>query len=527
MTPEVNPQGIRVFLPQLSAIDTDVGTASITYTDRLDRPSNISETRIADEVSSCRCRGSLYSCHIPYPSIGKPADSPPCQQSLRKFLGDNVRWREKATACQPIAMSDEAIAETPQSSFRRKAWVEDDAVADEPQSSGGKCSPPCLFHCIPPDNSLDETCQCHRGRMTSSTGRLPIQFPAAGTNANKIATRDESLVSNLYSFSERHQCADGTREECCCGRFLQKDEPASPTAWATPVASTSAEAVTAPVYGSRYSKLAVSRAAMEAWEAAETWAWTIAEATSSTISGGEKFSPEARSVCDDAQVLASRVIESSEGHCVANVKDLAESGCCCSLTDRIPRSTFPTRDGLPHCSPARGDVIRAAKCFCVVDRVIPILSHQYSLGISHNAVNAAIKAPLAEETLEEGKHISMKTISFGRMGMVNAAAARVLGRLEHGEKAWRKNAQCAGFRAFQAHLLKIVQRRRKGAIAVKHCKRGYMAQGWRSMKAQIRRKSRSGGIFNAAAAAGEAAISTTDRFIRARRIRRVIAMFRR
>lgn len=292
----------------------------------------------------------------------------------------------------------------------------------------------------------------------------------------------------------------------------------------------------------------VSRAAVEAWTAAEAWAFTIASATSATVAttgaaidaiveGGASGRTETTAKGGTLELAEPRECffisgrDQNNNRCSCEVVD-------CRLVDRrllTPTVVSPTTEGCAD-NPA-------ATVYNDGTAPFPTTMASTESGV-HAAVDARSKLPRPRPppplyVHKNSQATGRKRTPFNSAGYsrsfleagwvaqfvpLRGAAAVVLQRIEHGEKVWRRHAMWTGMAMIRAHYLWVRELRAMENVAVNHHGRVCLGRGLRSMKARMEWVGRRRGAVSATAAAASA---MADTFYRARRFRRGMIMIRR
>ncbi|CAM9151673.1 unnamed protein product [Pylaiella littoralis] len=326
----------------------------------------------------------------------------------------------------------------------------------------------------------------------------------------------------------------------------------------------------------------LSRAAIEAWEAAETWASVLAAATGAVAAGRVRPGAEETmgGTAGDEKGggtvgLQPTAVVGLEHHhrrsqCDVNAEPLAERGCsiccCCSLSGDpvamigICQSAMGRRvssvlscgnssvpgEVCPSAVHRRDSVLRSSSKALMGNAVLQ------SVGCGRPAMNATRRSSASSTCLRykpptrpaardsgdatfaaraldgPGKGISSTVAADPTTArpafVVGEVAATVLARIHRGEELWSRRARRAGLAALRTSCTRAGLRKARGAMAAEFCKRTLRIRGLRALEARVkRRKDRA----EAAAAAAESASTTAHAFARAHRMRKVVAMLQR
>lgn len=290
----------------------------------------------------------------------------------------------------------------------------------------------------------------------------------------------------------------------------------------------------------------ISRAAVEAWEAAETWAWTMAAVTgkvahdgvgvhvsSRTQNGVNGERGRAAEVQRARKTARPRIVGGKAGRRQHHGYD-----CCCSrlsggcLNDGVCRSAIHKRDSILYTSSRNSVVGERVKC---CDRVDEVPLRLASLKPNDSAQAPEVpRAPWSEGSLEDCRVVRVFREDHDAMVAVGAAAAVVLLRIERGEQAWRKRSLRVAMIKFRDNRGRACRWREREAEAARVCDKVRVVRGLRGMEVWLRR-ARGGDEASVIAAAAAAAAAATvaaaaavaDSFVRKRRIRRLMSMLRR
>lgn len=495
----------------------------------MDPPGQLSGVHTAGSVSCCRYHGVRHLCSDSQLTAGQPDC---CTSQLEsksipadgRACGGGVAFRRSTTP------DCEIILETAGSSPRKGGLIERDVAADVPCSVGGgvvgdgdvSYSLRLPWHGAHFENVLDGPQLC-RSTMTSPIVRRRTIFPEADINAYVVGESDGGAAHSC-PLLRRNQRANRSRDHRAPA--CRDDVQATPTAPPTPVAATETAALK-PLDG--HSTDFVSRAAAEAWAAAETWAWTMAAATGAAATGGRQVSAKTKIVGVEIKAATLGATESGLRRDVSNAEGRYDKGCGCSVSSKsvaggICRSDVHKLDSVLYSSPIPQGGHGTLRHF--VDRAPSKLPQRNLTG---NSSKGILRTRRREDSFEADARAWQGTVVLDPLVPVGAAAAIVLGRIERGEQAWRRRAQRMGLVSFRAHRLWVGRRRKLHAMAMNHCEIVRMGQFLRSLKARIRRKDNPEKTAAAAlaAAAAAAAASTADKVFWARRMRRVIFTLRR
>lgn len=298
----------------------------------------------------------------------------------------------------------------------------------------------------------------------------------------------------------------------------------------------------------QYSGGGVSRAAVEAWEAAESWACTMAAATAAVSRGGiggvdviaqmqngakEETARQAEEVARRARETARPgIVRSKAGRRQHGDYDGGGGCCCCShlsgvaaLDGAVCRSAIHKRDSILYTSARKSVARESVECCEPVDEVPPRLPLLEPNDSAHAPLAVPKRAPWSEGSLEDYRTARVCRDNHDEMVAVSAAAAVVLVRIERGEEAWRRRSLRVAIEKLRDQRVRACRWTGVEAEAAKVCDKVRVARGLRGMEAWTRR-ARNGdeaGVLAAAAAAAAVA----DSFVRKRWMRRLMSMLRR
>ncbi|CAB1100101.1 unnamed protein product [Ectocarpus sp. CCAP 1310/34] len=305
----------------------------------------------------------------------------------------------------------------------------------------------------------------------------------------------------------------------------------------------------------------LSRAAIEAWEAAETWASAVAAATGAVAGGGNGASvqtPEGTFAGSTDKETARRGGRKStpmkpERRCSCRTVDEGrperrQSNArrrCCSLAG----SAAGVCQGAVHrwdsvLLPCGSSSTAAPRgfCPCAVHRRDSVLrggggcgggrqtnaAHSFGGG-GGDVYPAHASPPQRTTTWDESDRRkgrpSLDAVAACPPVVVGAAAAIVLGRIERGGRLWSERAWRAGLAALKAHRTRAGLRGARHATAVSHCDIVLKGRGLRGLGARVRRKRDRRKTPFAAAAAAAARVAET--YARAQQMQRVVTMLKR
>lgn len=325
-----------------------------------------------------------------------------------------------------------------------------------------------------------------------------------------------------------------------------------------------------------------SRAAVEAWDAAETWASALAAATGAVVAGRGQASVEEsmKGIIGNEKgggtmkLCPTTAVEPEHHHrrnpCVTNEKLPVGRGCsnCCrcpfsgnpSAMVGICQSAMHLRDSsILSCGNSSGPgeicqspVRRRDSAFCSKSKVLMGGDAIQSVGCDRPAMNttrrsSALACPRYKSTTQiaamndNDAVFTARTFDDPRRGktsstvvtdpttvrsvvVVGEAAAVVLARINRGEELWGRRARRAGLAALRTRRTRAGLRKARGAIATEHWKRTLRIRGLRILEARVKRQK---GRAAAAAADAESASVIADAFARAHRKHRLVAMLQR
>lgn len=261
---------------------------------------------------------------------------------------------------------------------------------------------------------------------------------------------------------------------------------------------------------------AISKAAAEAWAAANTWAWTVAAATSAVAAGeaseGEEIEgtggSEAREpLLDSPDIQQRRQFDS-----------LIEDGDCCSVANRaavddVHEDALHESDVFSKVQTFSWRPEEEQACRHLVSDDSPKLP---SLRASKSASLGTLRLMNGPE-LEDGGDAVNNRSSTG----VGGAAAVVLARIGNGERAWRMHRLRIGLENLSAHRLVLIQRRERDLDTSQHYARVQVWRGIQALRAWVTRKR--GVVEGNSGAVNTAA----DVLLRRRRVQKVVKMLSR
>lgn len=310
----------------------------------------------------------------------------------------------------------------------------------------------------------------------------------------------------------------------------------------------------------------LSRAAVEAWEAAETWASVVAAATGAVAAGGSLASAESAesSAREKAAVLGGTATVESDHHrrrncCTVEAKERAEDGCssCCRCAFSrgsagvldVYQSTLHRRDsvlvcgsgsststteGLCHSAVHRRDSVLCSSSKVPMDAALNFVGRVPGMGATTMGSSTSTCPPYPPTRSSPGSGERpfdapgrSKAPSAARPVVVAAAAAIVLGRIDRGEKLWARRARRAGLAALKDHRARAGRQKLRGATAARFYETALKAGGLRALEALVSRRKGRGEDAVAAAAAASVAATIAYAFARQQRMRRVAAMLNR
>ena len=312
----------------------------------------------------------------------------------------------------------------------------------------------------------------------------------------------------------------------------------------------------------------LSRAAVEAWEAAETWASAVAAATGEVATGRSLASVETAEISarkKTAVLGETATLESNRDrrrNCWdVEAEERVEDGCCSSCRCAFSggsagvldmyQSTLHRRDSVLVCGSGSGSSTSTTGrvCHSTVHRRDSVLC-----GSSEAPIDATLKfvRRVPGVSAMGGSGTSMrppypatrtpppgsdqrpfdapgrdKAPPAARSVVVGAAAAIVLGRIDRGEKLWARRARSAGLAALKDHRARAGRQKMRGATAARFHEAALKAGGLKALEALVNRRKGRGAAAVAAAAAASAAATTADAFARQQRMRGVVAMLKR
>lgn len=276
-----------------------------------------------------------------------------------------------------------------------------------------------------------------------------------------------------------------------------------------------------------------SQAAVEAWAAAETWAWTMATVTGAVAGGGGQVGAETMSAGGEkarAPAFQEKWERRGKRFAVADGKDWGENGyyyrCSCCLfwedaeTRGRCRKVAHRRDSVLCRSAALPGGVEARTCCCAVDEVLRRQSYLEADGGTSSS-ERGVRKPYGE-----APSWTCHNISFLELGVfsVESAAAVVLGRLELGEQTWRTHRLRIGLARLGVRRLTASRWKDVNGKAVKHYERVRMVLGFQRMAARTLRGKELGETAGAAATAATPAVLVADASFRAWRMRRAVAL---
>lgn len=321
----------------------------------------------------------------------------------------------------------------------------------------------------------------------------------------------------------------------------------------------------------------LSRAAVEAWEAVETWASAVAAATGAVAVGGSLVSAETAESGVGKKAGGAAGLGLGEtatidpgphrrrNCCAVQAAERVEGGCssCCrcafsggpaGMID-ICQSVLHRRDsvlcgssssstsapgGVCQSAVHRRDSVLCSKSKVQIDAALRFGGRVPGMAATRGSRTSTFPRYAPTRTSAEsderlfdaaGRSKAPSAVSAVpttvRPVVVGAAAAIVLGRIDRGEKLWGRRAWRAGLAALKDHRTRAGGQKMRGATAARFHKTALKARGLRALEALAKRKKGRGEAAVAAAAAAAAAAATADAFARAQRMRRVVAMLSR
>ena len=269
----------------------------------------------------------------------------------------------------------------------------------------------------------------------------------------------------------------------------------------------------------------VSRAAAEAWAAADTWAWTVAAATSAAAAGGTQASGEAERTGGGgakASALASNDARQRWALSKACSQGSNASGCFLIAIDAVPdgmnRNVLGSCDGVSRVG-TPPETPWAGETHC---RPITMDSSRLSLLKFASADVRRARRRIHLE-LKNDRIIAERAIRVALGG----AAALVLARIDHGDRAWRIRRQRNVLKEFRARHLAAFRWQGLDAKALQQLTRARTRRGLWALRGWVTRKT---ARLEASAAEGTvvgAAASVAYALVRRRWMRAVMTMLRR
>jgi len=289
-----------------------------------------------------------------------------------------------------------------------------------------------------------------------------------------------------------------------------------------------------------------SKAAVEAWEAAETWALAVAATTGAVsveaaegVAAGESLSSveAAEGLGYKDEVLGVAATGEPDQHIRRNCRDVdapTQTGRGCPSCCRCSISGGPAAMiGVCQSAAHRRDSVLVGESKVQVDT-----AHRWGgrgRSCAPPLVDACPRYDLAQSPPQSDarsfvvpsavlRTSTTGATTTGRPVALGAAAAIVLARIDLGEKSWATRARRAGFAALKAGRERAGRRTVRDTAAARHREASLRIRGLRAWAGRARWKK---GRREAAIAAAVVAAEGADAFSRARRLRRVVAMLKR
>ncbi|CBJ32932.1 hypothetical protein Esi_0393_0024 [Ectocarpus siliculosus] len=360
------------------------------------------------------------------------------------------------------------------------------------------------------------------------------------------------------------QCDDGPPRRCCSTTVDSETTTTTTSGERTAAAAGSSEDGA----GGEHEQLGgaggscLSRAAIEAWEAAETWASAVAAATGAVAGGGDGASVQTaeetfagRTDRETTRQGGRRTTPMEPGRRCCRAVDEGrperhQSNArrrCCSLAGSaagVCQRAVHRRDSVLLPCGSSSTAAPRGFCLCAVHRRDSVLcgggggggerqtdaAHSFVGGGGGGGVHPPHGSPPQRtSTWDESERRkgppSLAAEAACPPVVVGAAAAIVLWRIERGSRLWSERARRAGLAALRAHRTRAGLRDARHATAVSHCDIVLQVRGLRGLGARVRRKrDRRKAPFAAAAAA---AARVADTYARAQQMQRVVTMLKR
>lgn len=288
-------------------------------------------------------------------------------------------------------------------------------------------------------------------------------------------------------------------------------------------------------------EMPMSRAATEAWTAAEIWALTMATATAVAAVAGSAvdYEPLWDATCDGAEKEAMLELTKSEQHMHRTSRSVVHATAGELHADKAYCARSDAKaNGVHDCAGKRngGENISSPQN-SPSSRRYPLRTAGSLRLRSRNEVsvvpsNIAVDAPLKRTLLADGEQRAAAAslgVDFGIKVPIGGAAAVALRRIHHGELMWRRKVQRTVLTTLISRCREVREQNAQQFTALRHWERvrlwfGFRClQAWRSHKKY--RESRSAGHRSAILPAST--IGITHTVTRRRRICRGVAMLRR
>lgn len=484
----------------------------------------------AESISSCRCDDAFRPFVVPQYAGGQ-TENFSNERELRLFHGDGGGSKKKPAVGQ-LTTTDCGIVSSPSGLLARRGdWVE---RVDSASVSGGGASDRgavAAAGTAAPAAAAAGVVPCCPGRttpcgttMASCGGQRPKVCPAGDFNAPAVTSSKSGICRPCPLCGHRGCIDDGPG---CCREACRADATAVSIARAVPatpvVATEAAKATVAPDSSDGNTNRIVSRAAVEAWTAAETWASVMAAATEGVATGREWISAETETFGQGTHPATSEPTETHR-------RPLGENGCVLSLpTSHVAggvwESVVHRRNSVVHSSPIPGEATRVAGRCRRAGRAPSRLPRDEATNVSRNL---RLRRRWSEGLFEVGKTGAVETFVPASTISRSSAAVIVLERIKHGEQWCKRRAMRMGLISLRAHRLQAARWREAKATAFMHCKRRRERFGLRGMRARVEWREQRGEEPTAEVVAATVAVAATaDDFTRMRRIRVVVVMLRR